>query len=348
MSTEHDQATVSSPTDQYHSEKFPQQQQPVTKKSTRGGILGKIGSNPLITYGLRAAQFIFSIVSLALASRSLNKFYNGERRMRFTSFVGGLTLAYLILLGFISFIKPSFLMSGPIMIMELLLTIFWLCAFISTAARYSQFSCKVRRQSSYGSSGYGSGSGYGNTGGSGYGNYASYPSYGNSTHIKGCRSGKAAVAFSAFCFLLFALSSALLYYNVIRRLLANKKRNSFFQTGAQSGVRLNKPALAFSRHYNVDSDNEGDSIGRKYSSHDVESGAGDTHTYTNEHNDGVTRGGYNTRAGNESNYGDNYGNTYGNNQSGNTNYNQQTTEGYSGQYGSKISYPETSYQSRAT
>lgn len=364
--TEHDQATVSSPTDQYQTEKYPQQQSGSTgtgyngeRKSTGGGIFAKIGRNPLLTWGLRALQAISSIIALALASSSLSKFFNSERRMRFTSFVGSLSLLYLIILGLLSFFKPSLVMAGPVMVMEALLTILWLCAFIAIASRYSGFSCR-RQSSSYGSSsGYGSGSGYGSSGsgygstgsGSGY-NYITYPRYGGSSHVTGCRSSKAAIAFAAFSFLLFALGTALLFFNVFKRLMAHKiPAGEYFNPN--SGIRLNKPAYAFSRHYDPDTAYAGGNTTgtHKYSgSGDVESGGyGDTHTYTNENNaatqgtgaGGYNSGNYNTSTGNE---GYNYGNTGNTGNTGDGYYNQQQNIGSGGKAGSNVQYPETSHQ----
>lgn len=348
--TEHDQATVSSPTDQYHSEKYSQQQGSTTtgRKSTSGGIFGKIGRFPLLTWGLRALQMLSSIVALALASRSLHKFFNSERRMRFTSFVGSLSILYLIVLGLLSFFKPAWVMAGPVWIMETLLAILWLCAFIAIASRYSGFSCRRQSSSSYGSgssgygssgsSGYGSGSG---SSGSGY-NYITYPQYGGSSHVTGCRSSKAAIAFAGFSFLLFAIGSALLFFNVIRRLMVHKRQNSLFQTGSQSGVRLNKPALAFSRHYDPDAEFSGEGGNPKYSgSHDVESGGyGDNQTYTNEQTGGYNASGtYNNTQ--DVGYSGNTGNT------GTTGggYNrQQTMSGNARNDGSNLQYPEGSHQ----
>lgn len=350
---EHDQATVSSPTDQYHSEKYPQQQGSTTgRKSTSGGIFGKIGRFPLLTWGLRALQLLSSAVALALASRSLNKFFSSERRMRFTSFVGSLSLLYLIVLGLLSFFKPAWVMAGPVWIMETLLAILWLCSFIAIASRYSGFSCRRQSSSSYGSSsgygssgsgGYGSGSGSGSSG-SGY-NYITYPQYGGSSHVTGCRSSKAAIAFAAFSFLLFALGSALLFFNVIRRLLVHKRQNSFFQTGSQSGIRLNKPALAFSRHYDPDAEYAGTGEPKYSGSQDVESGGyGDNQTYTNEQTN--TTGGYNSGNYNTSttNHGDGYGNTgyTGNTGVGDASYNKTT--GNAGVEGSNLQYPEGTHQ----
>ncbi|CAM9016620.1 unnamed protein product [Wickerhamomyces anomalus] len=343
--TEHDQATVSSPTDQYQTEKYPQQQSGSTgtgyngeRKSTGGGIFAKIGRNPLLTWGLRALQAISSIIALALASRSLSKFFNSERRMRFTSFVGSLSLLYLIILGLLSFFKPSLVMAGPVMVMEALLTILWLCAFIAIASRYSGFSCR-RQSSSYGSSsGYGSGSGYGSSGsgygssgsGSGY-NYITYPRYGGSSHVTGCRSSKAAIAFAAFSFLLFALGTALLFFNVFKRLMAHKRpAGEYFNPN--SGIRLNKPAYAFMVQVML---NLVVMV---------------IHTpYTNENNaanqgtgaGGYNSGNYNTSTGNE---GYNYGNTGNTGNTGDGYYNQQQNIGSGGKAGSNVQYPETSHQ----
>lgn len=362
--TEHDQTTVSSPTDQYQTEKYPNQQSPSTqdpatgmgyngvRKDTGGGIFAKIGRNPMLTWGLRALQAISSIIALALASRSLNKFFSSERRMRFTTFVGALSLFYLIILGILSFVKPAFVLAGPVMIMELLLTILWLCAFIAIASRYSGFSCK-RNPSSYNSSStYGSGSG---SSGSGY-NYITYPEYGGSSHITGCRSSKAAIAFAAFSFLLFGIGTALLFFNVFKRLMAHKRPyGEYFNPN--SGIRLNKPAYAFSRHYDPDaayaSGNSAGTAGHKYSgSGDIESGGyGDTHTYTNENNENntTTRGtagadnvpaDYNTQMGNEG-----YGNTGNSGNTGTTNYNQQQNIVEPGDNTvSNLQYPENSHQ----
>lgn len=316
MQTEHDQATVTGPETADHIEKYDENGVPRdgmnvgpgVRKSTKGGTLGRIGSSPWVTWGLRILQFSISIIALALAAYSLNKFFNSERRMRYTAFVGSFSLIYLIILGILSFASPSFVMAGPVLIMEVLLAILWLCSFIALASRYSGFSCKrSNNRYRYASDGYESNGSVD----SGY-NYIRYPYYSGSSYISGCRSGKAAIAFAAFSWLLFSISSILLLWNVFRRLARNKRINSMFQPGSKNGVRLDKPALAFNRDYDPDVEYQGatGTIGQKYvGTQDVES-AGDTHTYTNE---GVTTGDYNNNA------------EYNNNVGG---YNNTTNDGY--------------------
>lgn len=230
---DHDQSTVNSPTQQQFFEKTGEGQQtgPETRKGKFSNFMNKFGTNKYVTWGLRALQLIFAIVTLALASRSLNKFYKSESRMRFNVFVSCMTIIYLVVLILVSFFSPSFLVIGAIFLTEVILCIFWLSAFIAVAALYSGFSC-TRSTTQY----YPYSSSYNDFDYTG----SSYISpYASSTKITGCRSAKASSAFAAFSFLLFLLTSLLLWYNVIR-VINNRK------TLTKAGnTNLDKPCLSF-------------------------------------------------------------------------------------------------------
>jgi hypothetical protein len=224
----HDQSTVNSP--DAHQEKFegqPEGQGGTTK--TKTGRFNDFGSKPWVTYGLRALQFIFAVTSLGLASTALNKFFEGDSRMRYVVFCGAFTIVYLFIVFLFGFFMKKMLMAGPLLIMEIVLTLLWLAAFIAAVARYAPLSCSTGFFLSNGV--------FVSTGGAAI----------------GCRCGKAACAFAAFTFLLFLISTVLVSWNVIRELTKAKRQKAIFQYDSH---KMDRTGLAFAPDYdpyNVDS-----------------------------------------------------------------------------------------------
>jgi uncharacterized membrane protein len=270
---DHDESTVHSPTQEHFSEK--------RRDVGPGGEAGagtdagvgtgkasgfeKFATNKFVTWGLRALQAIFAITTLGLAATSLNKFFLGEQRMRYTVFCASFTLLYLLGLFLVSFLAPSYLLGGALLIVEIMLTIFWLAAFIAVAARYSGFSC-------------------------------TFPVPGQIAQISntGCRSGKAVAAFAAISFLLFLLSSLLLLYNVFRKSRSGRNRDYLFKPveNSKEGY-LDKTGLALNPNFNAGVDNV--NAGYDQSGTGYNASTGQYNTNTGQYN--ANAGEYNASTG---------------------------------------------------
>ncbi|KAH3680959.1 hypothetical protein WICPIJ_008044 [Wickerhamomyces pijperi] len=228
----HDQSTVTSPTnDHLHEKQYGAAGDGVSSSQATG--IGKFTSNFTWQVVLRVLEFLNAVTLIGVASSSLSKFYEGEPRMRYTVFVAAFTLLYLIVHTIMGFVWPKFVLSGPILICEVLLVIGNLSAFIAIAARYSGYSCNYQQFDQYG--------------------YR----YNTDVSIPGCHSAKAAIAFAAFGFLLFALSLLTFGYNVLRSKYAQARSNfgTLFNhtTSSQGGYFINYPFLDFRDNFQASS-----------------------------------------------------------------------------------------------
>lgn len=237
MDMDHEQSTVGSPRvehEKYDTGATTGTTNGTTKKPNKAVQLFNICSdNPIVTYGIRFWQWCFGVVTLGLAAYSLARFYRSDTRMRLTTFTSCLTLVYLVIVFVLSFCYNSALISGPLMIMELLLMLLWLCSFVSATARFANVSCVRKYDGSRTSE-------------------LNINQYSSNGRLRGCRTGKAACAFAAIMFLLFAISSFILFWNVIRPLIKRRRSAQIFKSHKSGGAQLNKCGLAFSKYYNQD------------------------------------------------------------------------------------------------
>lgn len=230
----HDQSTVTSPTNEHLHEKH---MGPHANgagdgftASTPTTKLGKFTTNFIVQSVLRGLQFISAITLLGLASTSLHQFIEGEPRMRFTVFCASFALLYLIIHLIMTYACPQFVLTGVIWICEVILTIVFLCSFIAIASRYAGFSCSFQQFDQFGNR------------------------YNSNVSIPGCHSAKAAIAFAGLLFVLFALSTFIFGYNVVRRTysqFSHNWRTPFNHTTVSQGrYFINYPFMDFREAYN--------------------------------------------------------------------------------------------------
>ncbi|KAH3672899.1 hypothetical protein WICMUC_003986 [Wickerhamomyces mucosus] len=196
---EHDQSTLQSPTAEHPPEKHEEYKPAVVAKNG----FEKFTTSRIYHYILRAFQLINDIILVALAGTSLSKFNEGEPRMRYTVFVGAFGLTYLLVFGFLSLVAPVLVVTGVVLLLEILLIIFHLSSFIAIVARYSGATCSFNTIL--------------NPNGPGYKRSSS-----------GCKSAKASFAFAILGFILFSISFWTIFFNVYRRLYSRMKTNRWF------------------------------------------------------------------------------------------------------------------------
>ncbi|KAH3673744.1 hypothetical protein WICMUC_003487 [Wickerhamomyces mucosus] len=171
--------------------------------------------SPGFTWTVRILEIILSIIILGLTANTIN-YTGGEGSITWSLVVSLISLIYLGVIFLLSYLKPTFLNIGAIFVVESLLVIFYFTAFIATAAIYGPGSCHISFYDYYSSVYY---------------NYSS----------SWCRTAKATIAFTAFNFILFLLTSIAFFFNSFFPLRARTSAQSSFLFTNET--ELDKPVL---------------------------------------------------------------------------------------------------------
>ena len=246
----------------------------------------------MITRGVQFASSAITLGTTAYARHSYGSYHT--KKQNFAVAVSVISTFYLIALFVILWFFRQYIMPGAFFICEVVLCLLWICAFIVLADQHGKYSCSTKNASDYDSSAdstyYGS-----NTDGDLY--YNEYTGeYTNSSYSSPCKSSKASIAFAAFSFFLFLLTSILFYQFVMKPILKNygswrdifKRANQIHVPGNPDGVQLHKGSgLALTNEEGTQfssysgaayADND------KYNSNDLEAG-------TTQNNDATGGGG---------------------------------------------------------
>lgn len=203
-----------------------------TKRSGLGFLLMDV---PLVL--LRLAQFACSVIVLGLLAYVLHGYdFHGSHKTNYSLATAVISTFYLLMLPVFTAALARFFVPGAYLLMEITLTILWLCAFIVLADAHGSHSCGLSQTSTYNAS-YGSYSSF--LASSGY--YDPFlEQYTTRNYGRPCRSAKAAIAFSGLAFILFLISTVLVGVFVVRPMLVAGGSKAFMQPYTSYGFRLNR------------------------------------------------------------------------------------------------------------
>ena len=149
-------------------------------------------ANVYVHYGVRAGQFVFTVLTLALTAASINYNTWNDSKTNYGLATAVMTLVYFIAgSGYANFAPASTVYVGVFLILEAVFTVFWFCAFVVLADVHGGRACNL------------SGSVNSYFFGNGYHNF-----------VRSCKTGKAAVAMASIAWVLFVVSLVIYIFNV--------------------------------------------------------------------------------------------------------------------------------------
>ncbi|SCU87819.1 LADA_0E06348g1_1 [Lachancea dasiensis] len=251
------------------------------RKLLKAGIV----ATDFLLISLRFLQFVASVIVLGLLAYVLKGYeYHGSRKTNYGLAVACISTFYLLMLCILAPVLHRFLMPGLYLILEAIMTILWLVAFIVLAKAHGSRTCGLSSTNTYNSQ-YGSFSDFVNAGGS----YDPYTGrYTSNAHMRACRSSQAAIAFSGMATILFIVSPILIGLLVIKPLLARSggRSSSLWQPYKNAGLKLNPhTGLRVSDAERSDTEALGHAAGVTGAGHDQHTFSTGDSTYNGVHND---------------------------------------------------------------
>ncbi|SCU93142.1 LAFA_0F14906g1_1 [Lachancea sp. 'fantastica'] len=207
------------------------------RKAKKGAAIFGLAVTDFLLISLRFWQFASSVIVLGLLGYAIKSYdYHGSRKTNYGLAVAAISTFYLLLLSLLGPVLHRFLLPGLYLIMELILMILWLVAFIVLAKAHGSRSCGLSTTSSY-QPRYGSFSDFTNSGGS----YDPFTSkYTSNPHTRACHSSQASIAFAGLAFVLFVISSILIGLLVMKPLTYRGGGSKALWTPySNSGLKLN-------------------------------------------------------------------------------------------------------------
>ncbi|CEP64634.1 uncharacterized protein LALA0_S12e03400g [Lachancea lanzarotensis] len=208
------------------------------KRKTKKGIaIFGLAVTDFMLISLRFWQFACSVIVLGLLAYAMKSYnYHGSKKTNYGLAVGAISTFYLLMLSILGPALHRFLIPGLYLIMELIVTLLWLVAFIVLAKAHGSRSCGLSTNSSYQPK-YGSFGDFTNSGGM----YDPYTSkYTTNPHTRACHSSQASIAFAGLAFILFAISSILIGLLVMKPLTYRGGGSKALWTPySNSGLKLN-------------------------------------------------------------------------------------------------------------
>ena len=261
----------------------------------------------MVTRGL---QFASSSICLGTTAYARHAYGSGHhtKKQNFSVAVSVISVFYIIALYVILMFARQYIMPGAFFLCEVILCLLWLCAFIVLAKQHGQYSCGNKSASDYDSANDSSYYGSNPNDDLYYNEYTG--SYTNNSYSQPCKSSKASIAFAAFSFALFALTSVLFYQFVMKPILKNygtwkdifKRADQIHVPGNPDDVQLHRGSgLALTNEQGTEfSSYSGAAYAEEPTQQDLE--AGNEEDYEHKYNTYSTQGSTAKSAGDESYY----------------------------------------------
>lgn len=199
------------------------------------GASSACSTRAVLLYSIRAAQFVFTVITLGLTGYVVNDFIQ-DSTTNFGLAVSIISLFYLITVGAFTFFLPGSFIPGIFLISELVLTILWFCAFVALAADWGPVNCSSLTSNASGMV------------------YYAYD------WRRPCGSAQAAIAMAAIAWVLFVYSSFLLIWNIALPLFRTYSSSSWWERlSSRTFVVHRATGLSFSQaaSFSVDLETSG-------------------------------------------------------------------------------------------
>ncbi|SCV05282.1 LANO_0H04060g1_1 [Lachancea nothofagi CBS 11611] len=206
------------------------------KKTKKTMAFAGLALMDFLLISVRFWQFVFSVIVLGLLAYVLKGYsFHGSTKTNYGLAVAAISVFYLLLLCVLAPVLHVFLMPGLYLLMELIMMILWLVAFVVLAKSHGSTSCGLKQSSSYNSQ-YGSFQSFQSSGGS----YDPYTNrYTSNANTRPCHSSQAAIAFSGITLILFMLTPILIGLLVIKPLVNRGGTKAAWAPYKNVGLKLN-------------------------------------------------------------------------------------------------------------